>query len=140
MLLQFILLRDICKAPEQVIYADRLLGSIVFWHRMSHFSTGQSLTVLYSVVSVLSIVKVRHRNLVPLLPLQPPAKSFPKYPLFLSSLPSRSYTRKAGLVPSTQNQFYGRGHNPLGLFHKLSWSTFLSSLKNQTQGSWRLER
>lgn len=45
---------------------------------MSHFSTGQSLTVLYSVVSVLSIVKVRHRNLVPLLPLHPPHQIFSK--------------------------------------------------------------
>lgn len=74
--LQFILLRDICKAPEQVVYADRLLRSIVFWHGMSHFSTCQSLLVLYSVTSVLSIVKVRHRNLVPLIALHPPGNIF----------------------------------------------------------------
>lgn len=83
MLLQFILLRDICKVPEQVVYADRLLKSIVFWRWVSHFSTCQSLLVLYSVISVLSIVKVRHRNLVPLIPLHPLRNLFQKIPFFL---------------------------------------------------------
>lgn len=60
---------------------------MLFWHHTSHFSADQSLLVLYSVVSVLSLVKVRHRNLVPLLPLlQSPRNLFQKIPSFFTFL------------------------------------------------------
>lgn len=100
LLLQFILLRNFCRGPEHVVYSDACLGSVVFWHHISHLLTGQPPLVLYSTVSLLPSVMARHRNLAPLPPLLlPPSKSFSERSTLSFFLTSLLCSRHAGLVP-----------------------------------------